>query len=155
MIPPLNIFHLHLTRPQSSVIISEQSRNGCGRLSAVSTARASLVNIYRRLKDDWEQVSIWLHTVEPLACENSRFSSLLAAWDASPGETSAPQRQKFHTYDVNQCLHNQSGSHGVPNAILFDFMFFWSILVKFSVYLLTSSRKTQMLRLDKNIFHEY
>ena len=27
-----------------------------------------------------------------------------------------PQLQKFHTDDVNQCLHNKSGSHGVPNA---------------------------------------
>ena len=57
-----------------------------------------------------------------VACKNSRFSSLLAAGD------SATQRQKFHTDDVNQCLHNKSGSHGVPNADLFDFMFagrFW------------------------------
>ena len=32
-------------------------------------------------------------------------------------------RQKFHTDDVNQCLHNKSGSHGVPNANLFNFTF--------------------------------
>ena len=32
-------------------------------------------------------------------------------------------RQKFHTDDVNQCLHTTSGSHVVPNANLFDFMF--------------------------------
>ena len=38
------------------------------------------------------------------------------------------QRQKFHTDDANQCLHNESGSHGVPNinlsnltCLLFDF----------------------------------
>ena len=41
-----------------------------------------------------------------LACENSRFFSLLAARDVPLGETSAPQRQKFHTDDVNHCLHN-------------------------------------------------
>ena len=35
-----------------------------------------------------------------LTCEHSRFSSLLAAGDVSPGETSATQRQKCHTDDV-------------------------------------------------------
>ena len=39
------------------------------------------------------------------ACEDSRSSSLLVARDVSPGGTSATQRQKFHTDDVNQCLH--------------------------------------------------
>ena len=31
------------------------------------------------------------------------------------------QRQKFHTDDVNPCLNNKSGSHGVQNANLFNF----------------------------------
>ena len=35
-----------------------------------------------------------------LACENSRFSSLIAAGDVSQGGTSATQSQKFHTDDV-------------------------------------------------------
>ena len=49
-----------------------------------------------------------------VACEYSHFSLLLAAMDVSPRGTSAPdQRQKFHTDDVNQCLQNYSGSHGV------------------------------------------
>ena len=48
--------------------------------------------------------------------------------DASRGGTSATQRQKFHTDDVNQRLLNKSGSHGVPNANLFNFTFSWSIL---------------------------
>ena len=43
--------------------------------------------------------------------------------DVLQGGTSATQRQKFHTDDVNQCLHNKFGSHGVPNANLFNFMF--------------------------------
>ena len=71
----------------------------------------------------------------PLFCiayGNSRFSSLLAAGDVSRGGTSATQRQKFHTDDVNQCLHNKSGSHGVPNANLFNFTF---LLVDFGVML--------------------
>ena len=32
-----------------------------------------------------------------------------------------PEQQKFLTDDINQCLHNKSGSHGVPNENLFDF----------------------------------
>ena len=31
------------------------------------------------------------------------------------------QRQKFHTDDANQCLHNKPGSHGVPNINLSHF----------------------------------
>ena len=53
-----------------------------------------------------------------LACEHIRFSWLFAARDVSNGGTSATQRQKFHTVDANQCLHNKSGSHGVPNINL-------------------------------------
>ena len=45
------------------------------------------------------------------------------------------QRQKFHTDDVNQCLHNKSGSHGVPNANLFNFTF---LLVDFGKVLCSS-----------------
>ena len=41
--------------------------------------------------------------------------------DVSRGGTSATQRQKFHTDDANQCLHNKSGSHGVPNINLSNF----------------------------------
>ena len=40
-----------------------------------------------------------------------------------PGGTFATQQQKFHTDDVNQCLHNKFGSHGVPVVNLFDFLF--------------------------------
>ena len=57
------------------------------------------------------------------ACECSRFSSLLASKDVSPGGKSATQRQKFHTDDGDRCLHNKSGSRGVPNVNLLDFMF--------------------------------
>ena len=68
---------------------------------------------------------------------------------------SATQRQKFHTDDVNQCLHNKFGSHGVPNSNLFNLRFFWSILVKCCVDLRTNSSKTQMLLLEETIFHKY
>ena len=58
-----------------------------------------------------------------LACKNSCFSSLLTAKDVLPGVTSVLQQQKFDTDDVTQCLHNKSGSHGVPNVNLFNFVF--------------------------------
>ena len=70
--------------------------------------------------------------------------------DISPGSlplrdvlrrgTSATQRQKFHTDDVNQCLHNKSGSHGVPNANLFNFTF---LLVDFGKVLCASANEVQ------------
>ena len=58
-----------------------------------------------------------------VACENSLFSSLLPAGDVLRRGMSATQWQKFHTDDVNQCLHNKFGSHGVPNANVFNFTF--------------------------------
>ena len=49
-----------------------------------------------------------------------------------------PQRQEFHTDDVNQCLHNKSGSHRVPNANLFNFTF---LLVDFGKVLCSSANE--------------
>ena len=60
--------------------------------------------------------------------------------DVSRGGTSATQRQKFHTDDVNQCLHNKCGSHGVPNANLFNFTF---LLVDFGKVLCSSANELQ------------
>ena len=60
--------------------------------------------------------------------------------DVSREGTSATQRQKFHTDDVNQCLHNKSGSHGVPNANLFNFTF---LLVDFGKVLCSSANELQ------------
>ena len=58
---------------------------------------------------------------------NARYENkqpfLFAAGDVSRGGTSATQRQIFHTDDVNQCLHNKFGSHGVPHANMFNFTF--------------------------------
>ena len=64
------------------------------------------------------------------------------------------QRQKFHTDDVNQCLHNKCGSHGVPNANLFNFTF---LLVDFCKVLCSSVNELQknlMLLLEKTIFRK-
>ena len=79
-------------------------------------------------------------TLSSLACENSRFSSLFAAGNVSRGGTSASQRQKFHTDDVNQCLHNISGNHGFPHPNLFNFTF---LLVDFTKVLCSSANKFQ------------
>ena len=75
-----------------------------------------------------------------LTRENSRFSSLFAAREVSRGGTSATQRQKFHTDDVNQCLHNKSGSHGIPNSNLFHFTF---LLVDFGKVSCSSANELQ------------
>ena len=53
---------------------------------------------------------------------------------------SATQRQKFPTDDVNQCLHDKSGSHGIPNANLFNFTF---LLVNFGKVLCSSVNELQ------------
>ena len=75
-----------------------------------------------------------------VACENIRFSSLFAAGDVSRGGTSATQRHKFHTDDANQCLHNESGSHGVPNINLSNFA---CLLVDFGEVLCSSANELQ------------
>ena len=67
------------------------------------------------------------------------------------------QRRKFHTDDANRCLHNKSGSHGVPNINLSNFT---CLLVNFGkvlccVHLPMSSSETQMLLPEKTIFHKY
>ena len=90
-----------------------------------------------------------------IAYENIRYSSLFAAGDVLRGGTSATQRQKFHTDDVNQCLHNESGSHGVPNINLTNFT---CLLVDFGKVLCSSAKEfqqSQMLLLEKTIFHKY
>ena len=64
------------------------------------------------------------------------------------------QRQKYHTDDINQHLHNKSGSHGVPNVNLFDFMFLLVDYGKFCDLLRMSYSKTPTFFLKKNIFQE-
>ena len=68
------------------------------------------------------------------------FSPLFAAKDVSRGGTSATQRQKFHTNDANQCLHNKSGSHGVPNINLSNFT---CLLVDFGKVFCLSANELQ------------
>ena len=80
----------------------------------------------------------------------SPCSSLLR--DVSRGGMSVTQQQKFHTDDVNQCLHNKTSSHGVPNANLFNFTF---LLVDFGKVLCSKKKKTQLLLPEKSIFHKY
>ena len=75
-----------------------------------------------------------------LACENFRFSLFVVAGDVSHAGTFATQRQQFHTDDANQCLHNKSGSHGVPNINLSNFM---CLLVDFVKVLCSSAKELQ------------
>ena len=82
----------------------------------------------------------YFNSLSSLACANIRFSSLFAAGNVSRGGTSATQRQKFHTNDANQCLHNKSGSHGVPNINLSSFK---CLLVGFGKVLCSSANELQ------------
>ena len=92
-----------------------------------------------------------LQRLAPEVCSrNIRAQGLI-----KPEGSSAPQREKFHTDDVSQSLHNLSGNHEVSNAICSIFCFSWSIMAKFCVLLRTSSSKTWTLLLKRNMFHEY
>ena len=51
---------------------------------------------------------------------------------------STTQRQKFLNDNVNQCLHNKSGSHGFSNTNLFNFTF---LLVDFGKVLYSSTNE--------------
>ena len=64
--------------------------------------------------------------------------SSIRFWGRFPQGTSATQRQKFHTDDINQCLHNNS--HGDPNANMFNFTF---LLVDFGKMLCSSANELQ------------
>ena len=75
-----------------------------------------------------------------MACENIHFSSLFVAGDVSRGGASVTQQQKFHTDDTNQCLHNKSSSHGVPNINLSNFI---CLLVDFRILLCSSTNELQ------------
>ena len=75
-----------------------------------------------------------------VACKNIRFSSLFAVGDVSRGGMSATQRQKFHTDETNQCLHNKSGGHVVPNTNLSNFT---CLLVDFGKVLCSSANELQ------------
>ena len=68
------------------------------------------------------------------------YSSLIAAEGRFATRNVSTQRQKFHTDDINQRFHNKSGSHGVPNANLFNFTF---LLVDFGKVLCLSANELQ------------
>ena len=53
------------------------------------------------------------------------------------------QGQKFHTDDANQCLHNKSGSRGVPKIFLSNFLNFTCLLVNFGEVLCSSANELQ------------
>ena len=58
-------------------------------------------------------------------------------------DTQATQRQKFHTDDAYQCLHNKSGSHGVPNIYLSNFT---CLLVDFVSFVFICQRAPARLK---------
>ena len=89
---------------------------------------------------EWKNFSSFLIPNKLIACENIRFSSLFVGGDVSRTRTSTTQRQKFHTDDANQCFHNKSGSRGVPNINLSNFL---CLLVDFGKVLCSSAKELQ------------
>ena len=86
-----------------------------------------------------------------IACENIRFFLLFAVGDVSRRGMSATQRQKFHTDDANQCLHNKFGSHEVPNTNLSNFT---CLLVDFGKVLLCWSANELQQKLKRFFYRE-
>ena len=84
----------------------------------------------------WKNMVVILHD----SLRKHPFLLALRRWDVSRGGTSATQRQKFHTDDADQCLHNKSGSHGVPNTNLSNFT---CLLVDFGKVLCSSANELQ------------
>ena len=88
-----------------------------------------------------------------VACENIRFSSLLGTFR---------EEERLRLRGRNSILMTQINVY-IINPVVMGFQIqicpilhvFWSILVKFWVYLPTSSSKTQTLPLEKSIFHKY
>ena len=74
-----------------------------------------------------------------LACNGRRFSSLFAAEGRFARRNVGDSAAEIpYTDDVNQCLHNKAGRHGVPNANLFKFTF---LLVDFGKVLCSSANE--------------
>ena len=71
------------------------------------------------------------------------FLLALCLRDVSYGGTSVTQRQKFYNDDANQCLHNKSGSHGVPNINLSNI--FTCLCVDFGKVLCSPANELQQI----------
>ena len=104
----------------------------------------SLHLIVKEISVFWKcKILGWQRVIQSLVCilqKKLKFSTFFAAGNVSSGGTSATQRQKFHTDDANQCLHNKSGSHGVPNINLSNFA---CLLVDFGEVLCSSAKELQ------------
>ena len=68
------------------------------------------------------------------------FLLALRCWGHFARRNVCDSGQKFHTDDANQCLHNKSGSHGVPNINLSNFT---CLLVDFGKVLCSSANELQ------------
>ena len=110
-------------------------------------ARSRCFNFYRAY-------SILFISSNVVACENIRFSSLFAA--------TFREEERLRLSGRNYILMTQTNVY-IINPVVMGFQIqicpvlrvFWSILVKCCVYLPTSSSKTQVLLLEKTIFHKY
>ena len=119
---------------------------------AVTARPLSLVKVAETLARDWLNTNKWqemvtstrtllniiyrqniklTRTLQQVACGNIRFSSLFAAGDVLHGETSATQRQKFHTDDVNHTIESSKNMENTMGQNNLPFFSFWYIFWKF------------------------
>lgn len=78
-------------------------------------------------------------TLLRVACESSRLSLLLVAQGILPGGMFAPQQQKLHTDDINQCLQLY-----IRNLVAMGFQMFMFILIDYGKVLCSSANKLQL-----------
>jgi len=152
----MNLLHVY-------IIVYDQLP--CITLLIISHTAHSPIHLYARI------MLVRFLRLETLARKYSHLSFLFTAWGVlwEKSQTSATfQWQKFHTYDMNQCLHNYSDNHRVPNVNFFEFMFtsglfvvmFWVILQRAAAKLnyfffwriLLYSVNTQLTVLQKIFF---
>ena len=72
-------------------------------------------------------------------CNSCRLSLLLVAQGILPGATFAPQRQKLHSDDINQCLQLW-----IRNLVAMGFQMFMFLLINCGKVLCSSANKLQL-----------
>ena len=80
-------------------------------------------------------------TLFRVTCNSSRFSLLLVAQGILPGAMFAPQRQKLHSDDINQCL--QLCIRNLV-AMAMGFQMFMFLLIDCGKVLCSSANKLQL-----------
>ena len=114
-------------------------------LKGMQSSKLGIWKVYRLLIEgiNYERVTF------SVACENSRFSLLFATGMFC-------EKERLWLSDRNSILTTYNNVYIINLVVICSILCFsWSIFVKCYVHLRVSSSKTQMLLLEKNIFHKY